>query len=452
MNKTLPISISAFSPLYSAAWKLARPFLSRHKRLAQGLESRLVPEEWALPFAGKTIWIEAASGGEAYLLVQIWRELKREYKGELPLRILGTTCTKQGLDVLDKAIAQDNESADDSKVELVATYFPFDDPAFMERAVNLSAPEFIVLLETELWPGLLMAAYKKSVPVLILNGRITPKSLAGYRIFPGGFWKILAPQKILAISQGDAARFGELFGASKVDVMPNIKFDLLKGVADADSKAAVSLSNSSFPPVVVFGSVRKQEAALVAESVSRFVSLHPEALVIIAPRHLHHAQDWQGHIKLSGRTALLRSKLLVGSEAEPEEVLSGFLRDDGFSGQVLIWDRFGELKKLYELADAVFVGGSFVPLGGQNFLEVIETGLRPCIGPFWTNFAWAGDAVGCLAREVSSPDELAHILSDQLKNPEPRGIIKSRFLEFLAAHRGGTKQATVAILDLLARK
>ena len=180
-----PVYLQIFSPIYGAAWRLARPFLAKHKRLQHGLSSRLVPQNWVSPFPkGLTIWIQAASGGEAYLLVKLWKQIKEEYRGKQPLRILATSCTKQGMEVFERALREEahvNRSAKGAAklVSMSLAYFPFDQPGLMQKAVELASPALICLLETELWPGLLLAAREKNIPVLLLNGRITPKCLAG---------------------------------------------------------------------------------------------------------------------------------------------------------------------------------------------------------------------------------------------------------------------------------
>ena len=491
-----PVYLQIFSPIYSAAWRLARPFLAKHKRLQQGFASRLVPQNWALPNAdGLTIWIQAASGGEAYLLVKLWRQIKKEYQGKVPLKILATSCTKQGMEVFERVLQEDackakiNGDSQAGEVKLSLAYFPFDQPNLMKKALELAAPTLICLLETELWPGLLLAARNKNIPVLLLNGRITPKSLSGYKLFPASFWRALAPTRILAISQADARRFADLFGDDQVEMMPNIKFDLLMqadptrsaakaGEGDCENLSGLlpgdglGLAGGIFPnktdagaqsllcpPVVVFGSVRRQEAEAVVQAITKLHSLNPDCLIVLAPRHLHHVHVWERQLKLAGRSYLLRSQIQNADDLEPQAVLQKFadfksqpgdlLGANNLKAEVVIWDRFGELKKLYAQAAAVFVGGSLAPLGGQNFLEVLEHGLEPCIGPHWSNFAWAGPDVLDLVKQVDNPEELALTLNEQLLNPQSREAVKTSFKNFIHAHQGGTEVAVKAIIDFL---
>ena len=429
-----------FSLLYQGAWVIARPFLSRHRRLAEGWTERLVPDDWAPRFDGKTVWIQAASGGEAFLLAHIVAELQKLWSeaGRGKLRILATTCTRQGMDVFEKKLAGPKASG----LEVLFRYFPLDEPRLMRRAMDQAAPAQIVLLETELWPGLLMAAWERNIPVQVLNGRITPKSMAGYGKFPPAFWKNLSPRKILAISQADAGRYAELFGNDVVGQMPNIKFDLISTGKEEDLRAPAPDGGK----VALFASVRRQEADLVAEAVRALIDKAPGCRVVLAPRHLHHVGMWRRAISRMGMRIVLRSEIAEPG-LPPQAVLASI--KPGSGGPVLIWDRFGDLKTLYSLADCAYVGGSLVSLGGQNFLEALSEGIEPCIGPYYSNFAWVGGEILEMARQVSGPLELASALERILAAPKPRQDVRKRFEKSVESRRGGTKIAVAAILELL---
>lgn len=430
-----------FFPLYQAAWMLARPFLSRHRRLAEGWSERLAPEGWLQRFDGETVWIQAASGGEAFLLVSMVAELQKLWreKGRGKLRILATTCTRQGMDVFENNLRGHYEN---SGPELVLRYFPLDEPSLMRRAVAQAAPAQIVLLETELWPGLLMAAWENDIPVQILNGRITPKSMAGYGKLPLDFWKKLAPRKILAVSPTDAGRYAELFGNDAVGLMPNIKFDLIS-ISEEEERTALAPDGGK---IALFASVRKQEAGLVAEAIRALKDKAPGCRVLLAPRHLHHVEMWGRQISGMGLRSVLRSEIF-GPELPPQAAIASIA--PGNDGPVLIWDKFGDLKKLYSLADCAYVGGSLAPLGGQNFLEALSAGIEPCIGPYYSNFAWAGEEILGMARHVSGPLELASALERILAAPKTRQDVRKRFEKSVESQRGGTKMAVSAIWKLL---
>ena len=154
---------------------------------------------------GPLIWVQAASGGEAALVRALIREAGTlpEFVARSP-RFFCTTWTAQGLEVLGKIIPP-------SGVSLLARYVPLDNPALMRAAVALARPACVVLLETEIWPGLMAACREAGVPLLLLNARMTPKSLSGYRLLRP-LLREIRPDRVLAMSEDDAARFAEIFG------------------------------------------------------------------------------------------------------------------------------------------------------------------------------------------------------------------------------------------------
>ncbi len=147
-----PLALAALLGLYGLVWRGARPLLRRHRRLNDAFDQRLVPSDWA-PSGGVDLWIQAASGGEALLARRLLEELARR---GAPLRVLCTSCTRQGLETLEAARNRAAEHA--PHIQVFVRFFPLDEPALMRRALALAAPRLLVLLETELWPGLLVAA------------------------------------------------------------------------------------------------------------------------------------------------------------------------------------------------------------------------------------------------------------------------------------------------------
>ena len=463
-TKDTSLSFCVLSCLYQGAWRLARPFLRCNRRLRDGWDERLAPEGWVPPFSGVTLWIQAASGGEAYLLVNIARELLETWDASAAkerLRILATVCTRQGMDVLKRF----QEQGEWQKGEFLPRFLPLDEPRLMERAISQAHPCQIILLETELWPGLLGAARQAGVPVLLLNGRLTPKSLSGYQKLPDSFWAGLAPERILAVSEADAQRFARLFGSERTGIMSNIKFDLIPAVRDAApggqpvsaGQAEALEKGQSCPigpggsgqdkaftsaPLILFASVRKQEAKQVAAAIRLFKEMRPHCVLVLAPRHLHHADLWRLTMQRNGLESVLRSELPAPDGAAPAQVLEVCSAKD----RVLIWDRFGELKQLYAEAAAAYVGGSLAPLGGQNFMEALAVGLRPCVGPYIDNFLWVGDSILEMLHHAPDAPALALALAGELDNPQPKSRLREEFFQRVQSRQGGTRQAVEAIL------
>ena len=419
----------AFVGAYGLLWKGARPLLRRHKRLCDDFAERLVPASWELP-EPVDVWIQAASGGEAYLARQLLVEV-----GDLERtgRFLCTSCTRQGLETLRSPMP--------TPFPVATRVFPLDDPACMLRALESARPRLMVLLETELWPGLMAACAAHNVPIVVLNGRMTEKSLKGYRLL-GSFWRTVSPRCVLATSEQDAERFAALFGRECVSLMPNMKFDAVAPGSAATSgkgaQAVAALLPPSFP-VILLASVREQEEALLAEAITLLKSNAPEAVIVVAPRHMEREDAWRARlqtVKAEGRVLLRTAALQNG------EVAAG--------GDVLLWNAFGELRDLYHRADAVFVGGSLVPLGGQNFLEAALAGAVPCVGPHWSNFTWVGKAFfdEGLGVCVDTVEELVAALLAQLAAPRARAARQAGAAAYVAPRRGGTRRAATLVAEI----
>jgi 3-deoxy-D-manno-octulosonic-acid transferase len=413
--------------LYGLGWRIAMPFLARNPRLREGFRQRILAD-W--PSGEVDLWIQGASAGESYLAVQLLSRLEADG----PRRVLATTNTRQGMEILEGFAGASPGAGDRSSV--ATAYFPFDHPAVMDRAVRAVSPKAVVLLESEIWPGLLYALKRRGRAVLIVNGRMTERSLKRYRIWPA-IWRFLAPDRVLAVSQSDADRFSRLFGADRVSVMDNMKFDRVA----VPPAGGVSRAASAIPeavPFAVLGSVRQEEEGPAAEIVGRLVRDCPRAVIGLFPRHMERIPDWQAVLDRMEIPWRLRSA--TRNPVQP--------------GTVLLWDVFGELFAAYERASAAFVGGSLAPLGGQNVLEPLMAGVRPAIGPSWENFAWVGrEAVdNGLVRVRPDAAGVAATLLKDLTHPADREAIRHQAMAYVRRRQGGADRACAVIRDYLNRR
>ena len=485
-----------FLGAYSGLWRAAQPLLRRHKRLRDDFARRLVPGDWlaagqpgpaaAVPDIPNPdapplrVWVQAASGGEAWLvhsLVPALAETLAAHPGlaSRHLHLLCTTWTRQGLDILEKLPAS-------PAVSVLPRHFPLDRPDVMRRAVAMARPDAVILLETELWPGLLAAARESGIPVLALNARMTEKSFRAYRRL-AFFWREHAPERVLAISAEDADRFARLFGhPERVDVMPNIKFDRLledstrpaRGEFSASFRRAAGIGDDAL--LAVLASVREEEEELllpVARALHGLsISGHSVAMAV-APRHMHRVDAWKAGLNAAGVPFRLRSMQDGHGGGESASTSCA-------ASPVYIWDTFGELPSLYAIADAAYVGGSLVPLGGQNFLEAAAQGVIPLVGPHIDNFLWAGEELFAegLAVMLSGASELGpaleqrlqarldalrhasngcHSTSSGLDEPDWQAAranqaseVRQRFAAWLRPRLGGSLQAAEALVQTLA--
>lgn len=425
MGKAL---IKAALSAYGLAWKGTLPLLKLNSRLKDGWEQRTLAG--GLP-APADLWIQAASGGEAYLAWEVLKELKSPPQSTL--RVLVTTNTLQGFETLTRAAKDIHQSK--SGVAVQPWYFPFDAPDIMDRMVRRVNPQAALILETEIWPGFLNACKKHGVRILLANGRMTTKSLGGYLAWPGLF-RALSPDRIMAISETDARRFGTLFGRDRVWVMPNIKFDRMGTtgpMARKDNKLSdVIPARSSF---VVFGSVRREESVEVAKIAAALMRYKVDTILGLFPRHMHHMPIWQKAMNEVGVNWVLRSEMK--GKAKP--------------GTVILWDTFGELFPAYGLAKAAFVGGSLAPLGGQNFLEPLTCGVTPVTGPHWKNFTWVGRDIfeSGLAKEATDPEHTLNLLIKIIEDAPPRSEVAAKAKAYIRDRRGGAKAVSKQVADFL---
>ncbi len=418
----ISVTEKLFFSIYSLIWKAAIPFLKFNKRLLSGYEQRILK----IPPPKAEIWIQAASAGETYLATELVKNLQTTH----PVKILLTTNTSQGMAILEKV-----KTRSPSGKNISCAYFPFDDPIIMKNAVRRINPKVMVLLETEIWPGLLSALKKHGCKTLIINGRLKQKNLKKYRIWPS-LWKRLAPDKILAISPKDETRYKKLFGNNIVGNMNNIKFDRFKPIyiENNDKHLFGNLipDNSTF---IVLGSIRQEEEILIEKIIKDISVKKPCAVIGLFPRHMHRIDTWKQRLTQLSLKWVLKSK--ATAPVSP--------------GTILLWDTFGELQKAYSISDAVFVGGSLAPLGGQNFLEPLIYGVVPVIGPSWENFLWIGQDIikKGLLRTGSDWREVSDLLIKNMASEKSQIKTAQSALDYVTTRQGGTRKACRLINDFL---
>lgn len=424
----MPINITTKAALniYNLVWCLAIPALRLNQRLAEGFRQRTLKHNI---LSKADLWIQAASAGESYLA---WSLLKK-LKPNKPVRVIVTSNTSQGLEILERAIA--DITPNDRGVSACSAYCPFDKPAIMESAVKSIRPRVMVLLELEIWPGLLAALKKNKCKTLILNGRITSKSLSRYLIWPS-FWRMIGPDKILGISESDAKRFAAIFGGENVDVMPNMKFDNIdESDYGRDTNNPVANIIRPGTPFLVLGSTRQEEEPLVEKIILNILHRRPETVIGLFPRHMHRIKHWKEALNRIAKPWILRSKI--------ENQIS--------DGILILWDTFGELSSAYKLSKGAFVGGSLAPLGGQNFLEALTCGVMPVIGPSWENFAWVEQEIveQGLVHVAADWKEVADFLVESLEKSLPREKVRESALTYVKDRQGGTAQSCRLVAELL---
>ena len=412
--------------IYSGFWFVALFFLKRNKRVRDGWNERTGNK---LPVGKFDLWIQSASGGESLLTSMLLEHLGGDSWTKGKIKILVTSTTRQGIDTLEKVIDQ---LKGNSNIEVHKAFFPFDAPWIMQKVFSHISTRLIVVMETELWPSFFVEAKKKNIPLFLVNGRMSQKSYKSYRYLKV-FFRKYGPDRIWAISEDDQNRFIEVCGEGKAQLMHNIKFDRMEPSQASDSSDIQKLFETN-KQIVLLGSVRKEEEQLILITIKELKKKRNNIQIAIFPKHVERADSWLELLSLETLTCVKRSEF-----------------DGNTDYDVIVWDTFGELAKTYNVADTVFVGGSLVELGGQNFLEPLAYGIRPVIGPSWYNFSWVGKEIieEKLVIEVQSIDELAAALINELDSPERKKIVLKRVNSYLSSRKGGTQLVCREIVNEL---
>ncbi len=413
MKHIMTLYMKIFLQIYDVVWLAVIPFLRFSKRLSEGFENRTLER---VDFSKVDIWVHAASAGEAYIARQILKTIKNSEK----LKILVTTNTSQGKDILEKPLKT-------SMQQITVSYVPFDRPSIVKKAVAIADPRLLLLIESEIWPGLMSEMKKAGKTILVVNGRMTQRSFSRYLMIKF-IWPKLKPETILAISEEDRKRFALLFQQEKTYHVSNIKFDRLK-------KCQIAQRDESSVRFLVLASIRKEEEEKVLFVIEELLKRIPDLQVGLFPRHMHRLSAWE--------ELLTEKKISWG--------LRSRLPDGGGASKVILWDVFGELGEAYRRADGAFVGGSLEPLGGQNFIEAFMNGVIPVTGPHVSNFLWAGEEVyeEGLVKKGNTKEEVVELLLETLNNQIDSSIIQEKADRYISAKQGGSVETCRHIVELL---
>jgi 3-deoxy-D-manno-octulosonic-acid transferase len=280
-------------------------------------------------------------------------------------------------------------------------------------------------METELWPNLVAAARARGVPILLVNARLSERSARRYARAPRATRALLQSLAgIAAQTDADAARLRAL-GARDPATLGNLKFDVTVPAQAAQAAAAMRERLGRSRPVLLGASTREGEEALLLDAwASARTALPPGTLLVLVPRH---PQRFDAVARLLDERRVAHVRRTDEKDVPP-------------STEVVLGDSMGELMTYYGAADLAFVGGSLLPLGGQNLLESLAAGTPALVGPHTFNFAAATDeavASGAALRVQDADDvmrEAARLLSDA----DARERMRVAGAAMLAAHRGAT--------------
>lgn len=370
----------------------------------------------------RIIWLHAVSVGETRASQPLVDALLAAYPAHTVLLTHMTATGRQtGKDVFVQHGAR-----------VIQSYLPYDTPCMTARFLDYFKPELGILMETEVWPNLVAQAAKRRIPMMLANARLSERSLRRGKRFGTVMEEAAqALQCVAAQTEADAARLKQ-FGARHVHVTGSIKFD----VRPAQHLMGVGIGwrrQIGERPILLCASTRDGEEALIFEALAKHT---PDWLTIVVPRHPQRFDEVEALAKSSGFTVVRRSAM--GDAPLPKDV------------DILLGDSMGEMVAYYAACDVAFIGGSLLPMGGQNLIEACMLGRPVLLGEHTFNFQTSSDdAVKAgAALRVANADSLIGQAGRLLQDEAARNVMAGQARAFAKQHQGATAR-TMALIDTM---
>ncbi|NVN89324.1 MAG: 3-deoxy-D-manno-octulosonic acid transferase [Desulfuromonadales bacterium] len=374
------------------------------------------------------IWLHAVSVGEAIAARPLLRALRSRYPDHA---FVVSSTTETG-----KTMAAGFSEPD------LCIYFPFDFLPAVRRVLADVRPRLIIIMETEIWPNFTREAARRSIPLLLANGRISDRSFKRYLRFRWFFSHALQLFSTLCM-QSETVR-GRIIAIGahpeRVVVAGNLKYDIpFHRISEAEKAALRRRFNIPDELIVITaGSTHPGEEELILYAYRDLLVQYDHLLLILAPRHPQRKPEITALLERTGMRFRCRTEL--------ETPGAGPFR----SGEVLLLDTVGELMTQYALADLALVGGSLMPIGGHNLLEPASVGVPSIFGPHMSNFreiaalvltydaglqfATTQHLAGTLQSLIDDPDQRRRLGQNGLRMMRENGGATERHLEFIARY------------------
>jgi len=403
--------------LYSALLALSMPLIllrlwwrgRREPGYRRNVTQRL--GRYALPRVERLVWVHAVSVGEARAAAPLVRALQ----GTLPdHRILMTCTTAAGRETLRQVYGDSVE----------ASFAPYDLPSAVQRFLGYFRPRLGVIMETEVWPNLISACAAGGIPLVLANARMSEKSARGYaRLRSLTRPAFAALTAVCAQSAADAERLRSL-GAARVQVSGNLKFDAAPNPAQLSAGRA--WREALRRPVLLLASTREGEEKLLLQQLKL---LSHEVLLVVVPRHPQRF----GEVAQFAQSRRTRNPAPAATD------------------RVHLGDTMGEMAFYYAAADVAVIGGSFLPLGGQNLIESLAAGTPVVVGPHMFNFAEATELALAAGAAIQASDAGAAMgsASGLLRDEKRRRAMAEAGKKFCETHRGAAQRQLEVCLEVL---
>ncbi|MBC7786539.1 MAG: lipid IV(A) 3-deoxy-D-manno-octulosonic acid transferase [Methylophilaceae bacterium] len=408
------------------------------KLLLRGIKQSEYRQDWGERFGfyaakntsnKKIIWLHCVSVGETRAAEPLVKALLLQYP-QHQIILSHTTPTGRAT---SEALFGDSVSR---------VYLPYDVPFAVRRFLNHFSPVVGVLMETELWFNLIAECKNRNVPLLLINARLSERSMLGYKkIYNLANEGLNNLTTIAAQTQEDAERLQNL-GAKNTSVMGNLKFDVTPPYQARNLGLALRELIGKNRPVFLAASTR----AYTSENEETFIlqaltQTHiPDLLTIIVPRHPQRFDEVAAFLSKQGWAFVRKSTL--------NKTISS-------NTNILLGDTMGELFTYYAACDVAFIGGSLLPLGGQNIIEACAMAKPVLIGPHTYNFSNATElainsGAALLVEDVADlAVKLKYLLSDTNASFERRANMSKAALEFTRNETGATQRAMALLSSVL---
>ncbi|CAA7618000.1 3-deoxy-D-manno-octulosonic-acid transferase (KDO transferase) [Magnetospirillum sp. LM-5] len=368
---------------------------------------------------GPLVWLHAASVGESLSLLPL---IERLVDGGR-LRVLVTTGTVTSARLMAERLP----------AGAVHQFVPVDRPAWVRRFLDHWRPGLVLWAESDFWPNLLAEIGKRHVPLILVQGRMSARSFAGWSRAPGFIARVLADFTLcLGQTPADVQRLVQL-GARDARCLGNLKLAVPPLPYEPAELAALKAQIGD-RPVWLASSTHPGEEAVAARVHRTLAERLPGLLTIIVPRHPERGPEVLGEVKALGLQASLRS----AGEA-PDRA-------------ILVADTMGELGLFYRLAPVVFMGKSLTVEGGQNPFEPARLGAAVLFGPRMSNFPDMAPAMlaADAACQVADQDQLAEAVGRLLADPAAARAMGARALAWAEAEAGSLDQVMGALAPFIA--
>lgn len=380
------------------------------------------------PVAKKNcIWVHAASVGEIVATSPLIKEFRREFPKS---PILVSVVTTSGYEMANRII-KDADSI---------IYFPLDLPFVSASVFKKIFPRVFLNVETELWPNFLKAARENQVPVMMVNGRISEKSVKRYKYMYSILRDMIATVKLFAMASSVDAGYVKQLGAPPelVTVTGNTKFDqTYTDVTDEQRKKILAdMGLTDAKEIFLAGSTHRGEENFVLKAFKAIRENHPKARLIIAPRELLRTREVVALCKAAGFTVGTRTELQKRPSANED---------------IIILDTIGELGQVYSVGNVIYVGGSLISHGGHNILEPAAHGKAIIVGHHMENFkdlhALFKNRNACIT--VNDDDELAAQAKKLFDEPDERRRLEEETIKIVHENRGASRKSAILLRQML---